>query len=154
MPPITPITAATLTLLGLVACRSATDITRSDDEVEAWVAEQKARERHKEHASPGSSLPPPPADDSSPRPAAPPATPAPATTATGPCSAAWYEHVEHSLHVADSEGHGPDLGSAEWKATVERRLGVDADPAFPEPGTAAWCSRVDILVAERSPPPR
>lgn len=62
------------------------------------------------------------------------------------CSPAWEAEVERQVGVSDAEGHGPDLGSSEWRSAVEFRLGVRDQADFPEPGTPAWCERVDSLV--------
>lgn len=122
-----------LALIGCVACGSSTDITRTDDDVEEWVAEQRAADKDRQ-ARPSKLGHAPPAAT------APGAAPAAAPT---PCSADWYTQVEAKLHVLDAEGHGPDLGSAEWKGAVEHRLGVADDASFPELGTPAWCEAVD-----------
>jgi len=47
------------------------------------------------------------------------------------------------VHVGDGQGHGPDLGSAEWMSVVEKRLGFYQQADVPEPGTPEWCARVD-----------
>lgn len=125
--PVGHLTLGLLLLLALppAACGSGTDITRTDDNVDQWVAEQRADARGSKPFAPG------------PRPTAPAAT---------PCTLPWYEHVEAELKISDAEGHGPDLGTAEWKSAVEYRLGVRDKPDFPEPDTSAWCTHVDHLI--------
>jgi len=83
--------------------------------------------------------PSPPAD-------APPAA-APADATLG--SPAWYDWVDQTLGIA-SDGHGPDHGSAEWNAAVQRKLGQEAPHAAP--GSPAWQQSVDALLRTRTPP--
>ena len=57
------------------------------------------------------------------------------------CSDAWIQAVEKQLSVGDGQGHGPDLGSDEWRMVIERRLGPD--PAnLPDRSSDAWCDAV------------
>ena len=35
----------------------------------------------------------------------------------------WSVWVEARYPVGDAEGHGPDIGSAEWRAAVEEKIG-------------------------------
>jgi hypothetical protein len=35
----------------------------------------------------------------------------------------WARGVEARFPVGDARGHGPDLGSAEWRAAVEEKIG-------------------------------
>lgn len=138
---ISRIALAVVTLLA--ACSSGTDITRTDDDVEDWVAEQKAAE--KDAKARGSKLPQP-----APQPVARPATPPQGPTPwPKPCTAEWYQLVEREVGVADAQGHGPDPGSTEWMSAVEHRLGIRDDASFPEPGTPTWCDRIDQLVAQK-----
>jgi len=63
------------------------------------------------------------------------------------CDARWQRDVQARL---GGDGHGPDLGSAEWQGAVEHQLGLrDA----PERGGAAWCQRVqqELDEARRAP---
>lgn len=60
-----------------------------------------------------------------------------------PCSKAWYQHVETSLSTGDGLGHGPDLGSDEWKSVIEFKLGIRGDPSVPARNSAAWCYYID-----------
>jgi hypothetical protein len=44
-----------------------------------------------------------------------------------PCTPDWFSYVSrHYVDVTDGEGHGPDPGSNEWLASVERQLGLQA----------------------------
>jgi hypothetical protein len=31
--------------------------------------------------------------------------------------------LQQKLGIVDAEGHGPDIGSAEWRAAVEEKIG-------------------------------
>lgn len=66
------------------------------------------------------------------------------------CSDEWYRSVEQRLPTGDGQGHGPDLGSAEWKSVVEFRLGVRDDAAVPDPATAEWCTYIEQLLPRPS----
>ncbi|MFG6489938.1 MliC family protein [Roseateles sp. BYS78W] len=58
------------------------------------------------------------------------------------CDARWQHEVQARL---GGDGHGPDLGSAEWQGAVEHELGLrDA----PERGSPAWCRRVQQALDE------
>lgn len=73
--------------------------------------------------------------------------PAPQTTANL-CSDSWYASVEERVGSGDGQGHGPDLGSAEWKSVVAFRLGLRDNPALPDPNTPAWCQYIEQRLEE------
>ena len=60
-----------------------------------------------------------------------------------PCSEQWFQFVEGKLPTGDSEGHGPDLGSSEWRSVVEFKLGIRGDPTIPDRATDQWCAYID-----------
>lgn len=60
-----------------------------------------------------------------------------------PCTPQWQEYVEAKLQTGDSQGHGPDLGSLEWRSVVEFKLGIRGDPAIPSRETDEWCAYID-----------
>ena len=60
-----------------------------------------------------------------------------------PCSEKWQEYVEEMLRTGDSEGHGPDVGSLEWRSVVEFKLGIRGDPANPSRESDEWCTYID-----------
>jgi hypothetical protein len=64
-----------------------------------------------------------------------------------PCSPQWFQFVEEKLATGDSEGHGPDLGSSEWRSVVEFKLGVRGDPAVPDRSTGQWCIYIDEMIS-------
>ncbi|GAA0682378.1 hypothetical protein GCM10009104_04040 [Marinobacterium maritimum] len=65
------------------------------------------------------------------------------------CDEAWYGSVEQRLGTGDGQGHGPDLGSAEWKSVVEFRLGVRDDLSVPDPASAEWCGYIEQRLQQR-----
>jgi uncharacterized protein len=67
------------------------------------------------------------------------------------CDAAWQRAVNARLEPGD--GHGPDLGSAEWFGAVEHQLGLRGTPGLPPAGSRAWCARVQqaLDAAARAP---
>lgn len=81
------------------------------------------------------------AGDSQPGPAAPP-----------PCSDAWYRTIAGKVATGDDQGHGPDIGSDEWKSVVEFRLGVRGKPGVPSRDSESWCRYIDQLVSKGATP--
>ncbi|SEA82975.1 Uncharacterized protein YPO0702 [Desulfuromusa kysingii] len=64
------------------------------------------------------------------------------------CSDAWYEEIEAKVHTGDNHGHGPDIGSEEWKSTIEFRLGIRGQNHLPDRHSHAWCQYIDQLVKQ------
>ncbi len=58
-------------------------------------------------------------------------------------SPAWNRIVDRRLHITDSAGHGPDLGSDEWMGAVTKKSGISPTLL---PGTEAWYRAVDAKV--------
>lgn len=75
-----------------------------------------------------------------------------AAPAAEPCSRAWYEAVDALLVSGDGRGHGPDLGSDEWRSVMEFKLGVRGAADMPARDTPAWCRYIDARI--RALPPR
>lgn len=65
------------------------------------------------------------------------------TAGTKPCSAPWLQMVEQTLSTGDGQGHGPDLGSSEWRSVVEFKLGIRGNPDVPDRATEEWCAYID-----------
>lgn len=63
-----------------------------------------------------------------------------------PCSEQWQENVETKLQTGDSEGHGPDIGSLEWRSVVEFKLGIRGNPAIPSRESDEWCTYIDAEI--------
>jgi len=54
--------------------------------------------------------------------------------------------IEEKVSTGDGQGHGPDLGSDEWKSVVEFKLGIRGEPDVPSREGAAWCRHIDEIV--------
>ena len=65
------------------------------------------------------------------------------------CTMEWYQFVEQKLVSGDGQGHGPDLGSDEWKSVVEFRLEIRGQADLPDRNSEQWCQLIDGLVRER-----
>ena len=59
------------------------------------------------------------------------------------CTNDWYLLVEKQISTGDSQGHGPDLGSIEWRSTIEFKLGIRDQPEIPALDTEQWCSYIN-----------
>jgi hypothetical protein len=59
------------------------------------------------------------------------------------CTAEWYNLVERQLSTGDGQGHGPDLGSLEWRSVVEFKLGLRGDARVPALETDLWCAYIN-----------
>ena len=69
------------------------------------------------------------------------------TAGTEPCSTPWLQMVEKTLSTGDGQGHGPDLGSSEWRSVVEFKLGIRGNPDVPDRATEAWCAYIDQAIS-------
>jgi hypothetical protein len=65
-----------------------------------------------------------------------------------PCSAEWNRFVDQKIISGDGQGHGPDLGSDEWKGVVEFKLGIRDQADLPARDSDDWCQLIDRLVRE------
>ena len=65
------------------------------------------------------------------------------TAGNEPCSEPWLQMVEQTLSTGDGRGHGPDLGSSEWRSVVEFKLGIRGNPGVPDRATEEWCTYID-----------
>jgi uncharacterized protein len=59
------------------------------------------------------------------------------------CTDAWYQAIEKRLQTADAQGHGPDIGSDEWKSVIEFKAGVRGGANVPERNSEKWCTYID-----------
>ena len=66
---------------------------------------------------------------------------------TKPCSEPWLQMVEQALSTGDGRGHGPDLGSSEWRSVVEFKLGIRGNPDVPDRATEEWCAYIDQAIS-------
>lgn len=65
------------------------------------------------------------------------------------CDEGWFRSVERRLGTGDGQGHGPDLGSAEWKSVVEFKLGLRGQAGLPVADSAAWCSYIEQQLGQQ-----
>jgi len=65
-----------------------------------------------------------------------------------PCSDEWNRFVDQKIVTGDGQGHGPELGSDEWKGVVEFRLGIRGQAGLPAHDSDDWCRLIDRLVRE------
>jgi hypothetical protein len=59
------------------------------------------------------------------------------------CTYSWYQSIDKKLHAADAQGHGPDIGSDEWKSVIEFKLGVRGEANVPERSSEQWCQYIE-----------
>ncbi|WIO73223.1 MliC family protein [Porticoccaceae bacterium LTM1] len=65
------------------------------------------------------------------------------------CTEAWFISVEQKVTTGDGAGHGPDIGSEEWKSVVEFKLKVRGNPDVPARNSESWCRYIDNLLATK-----
>lgn len=68
------------------------------------------------------------------------------------CQPEWLASVAAVIPTDDGHGHGPDIGSDEWKSVVEFRLGLRGRADVPARNDPAWCALVDRLVRGKPAP--
>jgi len=61
------------------------------------------------------------------------------------CTDDWYAKIDSQLISGDGQGHGPDLGSQEWRSVIEFKLGIRGDANVPARNSALWCDYVNKL---------
>lgn len=69
------------------------------------------------------------------------------------CSQSWYRWIEQKVPTGDGQGHGPDVGSDEWKSVVEFKLGLRGKPDVPGRDSETWCRYIDQAVRGNRMPP-
>lgn len=65
------------------------------------------------------------------------------------CSPQWEHFIEDKVLSGDGKGHGPDIGSAEWKSVIEFKLGIRGNPSVPDKKSEAWCHYIDSKVRNK-----
>jgi hypothetical protein len=65
------------------------------------------------------------------------------------CTDSWERFINDNVPTGDGRGHGPDLGSDEWKSVVEFKLGIRGDSNIPQRDTKAWCAYIDKLLRNK-----
>jgi hypothetical protein len=61
------------------------------------------------------------------------------------CTRAWFTKIESQLITSDEQGHGPDLGSLEWRSVIEFKLGIRGDSSIPARNSALWCDYINTI---------
>ncbi len=81
---------------------------------------------------------------------------APATRPDVPasCSNKLYKWIESRIQSGDGMGHGPDIGSTEWKSVIEFKLGLRGDSEIPDIGSNAWCGFIEEQLRRAGTTPR
>ena len=60
----------------------------------------------------------------------------------------WARGVEKKFPVADTEGHGPDVGSEEWARALPRKLGMaDKEGDGADLGSEEWRAAVEEKIS-------
>jgi len=62
---------------------------------------------------------------------------------TNVCSDDWYALVEKQIFTGDGRGHGPDVGSIEWRSVVEFKLGIRGSKKNPSIESQQWCNYIN-----------
>ncbi len=62
---------------------------------------------------------------------------------TNVCSNDWYAVVEKQIFTGDGRGHGPDVGSTEWRSVVEFKLGIRGSKKNPPIESKQWCNYIN-----------
>lgn len=73
-----------------------------------------------------------------------------AANPAAPCSETWLRSVDEKVATGDGAGHGPDVGSDEWKSVVEFKLGLRGQPGVPSRSSEAWCRYIDERLNART----
>ena len=71
------------------------------------------------------------------------------TEAEALCSDSWSIFIEKTVPTGDNQGHGPDVGSDEWKSVIEFKLGIRNEPNLPDRDSEAWCRHIDQIVRQK-----
>ncbi|MBQ0756598.1 MAG: hypothetical protein KBT54_05780 [Amphritea sp.] len=66
------------------------------------------------------------------------------------CSNEWFTLVERQILTGDGQGHGPDLGSMEWRSVVEFKLGIRGDAEVPARDSEPWCNYINKHFIDKS----
>lgn len=73
------------------------------------------------------------------------------------CDMARYQEFDAQLQSGDGMGHGPDIGSDEWKSVIEFLLGLRGAEGLPSHHSPKWCDAIqhaiDARVAEQPDAP-
>ncbi|MFC3093435.1 hypothetical protein DRW07_04325 [Alteromonas sediminis] len=64
------------------------------------------------------------------------------------CDLRSFRSIEHAIQSGDGHGHGPNIGSDEWKSTIEFKLGVTPQEKELALHTANWCEFIESRIAQ------
>lgn len=70
----------------------------------------------------------------------------PPSGSSAECTDEFYREIDRQVETGDGQGHGPDVGSDEWKSVVEFKLGIRGATDVPPRSSEAWCRHIDGLV--------
>jgi hypothetical protein len=59
------------------------------------------------------------------------------------CTNDWFLQIEKEILTGDGQGHGPDIGSLEWRSVIEFKLGIRNDPKVPPLESTQWCNYIN-----------
>jgi hypothetical protein len=62
------------------------------------------------------------------------------------CTESWYHAVESAIPSGDGMGHGPDIGTEEWKSVIEFKLGIRGNPNVPDRNRPEWCNYINEFI--------
>jgi len=66
------------------------------------------------------------------------------------CTSDWYQLMEDQISTGDGQGHGPDLGSLEWRSVIEFKLKIRDEPSVPPVQSSQWCNYInDLIISNR-----
>jgi uncharacterized protein len=77
----------------------------------------------------------------------------PVSASEPPGSEAWYGSIAGKVPTGDAQGHGPDVGSDEWKSVVELKLGVRGKADVPRRDSGDGCRYIDQVISARAAAP-
>lgn len=63
------------------------------------------------------------------------------------CTESWYQSVEQAIPSGDGMGHGPDIGSEEWKSVIEFKLGIRGNADVPDRDSKEWCNYINGFIS-------
>lgn len=58
------------------------------------------------------------------------------------CTDEWYDSIDKKISTGDNQGHGPDVGSLEWRSVIEFKLGIRDDNNVPPLDSVQWCDYI------------
>ena len=59
------------------------------------------------------------------------------------CTNDWFLQIEKEILTGDGQGHGPDIGSLEWRSVIEFKLGIRSDTGAPSLESRQWCNYIN-----------